>query len=137
MAMTPMLVGLGSVLVLSVVSWRLGFDWGLVGLDPLCWALIFGSLVLVANSGDYWRNRFTVPGSRFVADRAYSLYLIHVEAIAIAHRLPSSSVLAFGLTTWLLSFVLAEILYRTIERPFMAAREFWRWSGSGPVPKAI
>jgi peptidoglycan/LPS O-acetylase OafA/YrhL len=101
-------------------------------LQTSAWTLIFSAFVLLANSNDFWRRRARVPGCRFVAERSYALYLVHVEALVVVARLlnylhVTFLPLAFVLT-WGISFLLAEILYRGIERPFMRSRE--RFSAS-------
>jgi peptidoglycan/LPS O-acetylase OafA/YrhL len=105
------------------------------------WTLIFASFVLLANSNDFWRWRARVPGSRYVAERSYSLYLVHIEALVLVSRLldrleVTSLPLAY-LLTWIVALAFAEILYRVIERPFMQAREFFGASRSprSPIPK--
>ena len=61
------------------VFWRVSHaphgDW-----DPLVWTFIFGTVVFLANANDFWRYTARIPGARFVADRAYAIYLVHVEA---------------------------------------------------------
>jgi peptidoglycan/LPS O-acetylase OafA/YrhL len=100
---------------------RVNPDAGLNLADPELFALVFASFVLLAASG--WTVR--VPGARFVADRAYSLYLLHPEALALLRRfhLPFPVFLALA---WALSFLLAEVLFRFVERPLMEARERFR-----------
>lgn len=99
---------------------------------PLAWltdpgmlerSLIFSGWVLFAvqkKNRSFWR----VPGANYIATRSYSLYLLHPEAIAIINRLDTNinfSIYFLIVTT--ISFLLAELLYRFIEKPFMNARE--------------
>jgi peptidoglycan/LPS O-acetylase OafA/YrhL len=64
----------------------------------------------------------------FIALRAYSLYLVHVEAIALAKKLPLPPEGQAGAAV-VGAFLLAEILYRAVERPFNRRRDRW-------IPKA-
>jgi peptidoglycan/LPS O-acetylase OafA/YrhL len=103
---------------------------------PLVWSAIFVTLVALANSSPFWQARFRIPGARFIADRAYALYLLHVEAIAAMIRLEGAVghdriPLALHLAgIWLLSLAAAEVLHRAVERPFMQSRERFRASRS-------
>ena len=123
---------------LALIGWniviRLNPGLGLTDHGPLTWALIFASFVLLANSGDRWSRNFRLPGSRFLADRAYSIYLLHVEALVIVRRLGHGN-LSFAAAlalTWVVSLILAEGLHRAVERPFMRAREGFAASRSRP-----
>src|SRR5262249_54199966 len=55
----------------------------------------------------------------------YSLYLTHIEAIAIVKKIAPDSFWLTLILTWCLSLVLAEILYRCVERPWLRARDSW------------
>lgn len=126
----PLLVAVALSLVGFNVACRLRPEWGFGDHGPLTWAFIFGALVLLGNSGDFWNDRLRVPGVRFVADRAYVLYLLHVEAIAILKHAPRMDFIYYALLVWMLSFMIAEVLHRSVERPFMMAREFFSASRS-------
>jgi peptidoglycan/LPS O-acetylase OafA/YrhL len=98
--------------------------------DPLVWSLIFGTLVALANSSDFWRVRFRVPGTRYLADRAYAVYLLHVEGVAVMVRLetrrdghPTIPMWLHIAGIWAVTLVGAEVLHRLVEKPFMQARE--------------
>lgn len=92
-------------------------DWGTGG-----WALIFAAWVLLANSSRRWQTMRRIPLIEFVALRAYSVYLVHTEAIVAAGKLPISPGLQ-ACVAIILSFALAELLYRIIEKPFMSLRK--------------
>jgi peptidoglycan/LPS O-acetylase OafA/YrhL len=98
------------------------------------WTLVFSSFVLLANSNDFWRWQARVPGCRFIAERSYALYLVHGEALALVSRLLDrlkiQSLPLSYLLSWTIALLLAEILYRAIERPFMRAREWFDASRS-------
>jgi peptidoglycan/LPS O-acetylase OafA/YrhL len=105
--------------------------------DPLVWSLVFAMLVALANSGEFWRSGLRIPGTRYLADRAYALYLLHVEGIALMTRLAGKSenhprvpMLVYFAGIWLVALLGAEVLHRATERPFMQARERFRGSRS-------
>ena len=106
-------------------------EFGILG-----WALISASFVLLAESSDFWRSRLRFRPAMFVAERAYSLYLVHVEAIAVVRRIGFASFPTRLALTWALSFLLAEMLHSTIELPMMRVREFWPWSRSRQAAKS-
>jgi peptidoglycan/LPS O-acetylase OafA/YrhL len=136
-----LLVPLAITLAGMNLAWRLTHaprnDW-----DPLVWTFIFGTLVVVANSSDFWRTRAHVPGARYIADRAYAIYLVHVEAIAVVRRVAGAEdgyvnipMAMYVIAVWLVSLLIAEVLYRGIERPVMRAREgFAATRSTHPVP---
>ncbi|MCE9590103.1 MAG: acyltransferase [Planctomycetes bacterium] len=127
------LAPIGVILIALNFYWRYArpdiSDWSL----PV-WSFIFCMLIVLANSNDFWRTRFRVPGTRYLADRAYSIYLLHVEGIAVVarldgwleggheggHRLP---LILYLVGVWAVSLLAAEVLYRCVEKPFMQARE--------------
>ncbi len=94
------------------------------GSPPLI-AFTFMSLVLIAFSehSEWWRSGIRIPGAYYIATRSYAIYLVHVEAIAAAKHLGVTNFWARGIVIWLISLLLAEVLYRCIERPFMRLRD--------------
>ncbi len=48
--------------------------------------IVSGLLVVLSQAGDFWRTSATTPALRYIAIRSYSLYLVHVEAIAVLKR---------------------------------------------------
>lgn len=91
---------------------------------PLTRSLIFGVWVVYANSSEKVRTGLNVPGSYYVATRSYALYLLHPDAIAIVNRMFSiESILVYSLVVLLISLAFSEILYRTVELPFMRLRD--------------
>jgi len=83
----------------------------------------FGSMLLLAVSSDAWKRRLYLPGCGYLATRAYSIYLLHPEGLALARRMHLDSFLLFCVVSWLITLVASELLYRGIERPVMDARE--------------
>jgi peptidoglycan/LPS O-acetylase OafA/YrhL len=93
-------------------------DW-----DILTLGFIFGSWVVFATSGGRISRACWLPGARYLADRAYAVYLLHPEALAIVGQIPQLPFALRLILTWSISLLLAELLYRIIERPFMQMRE--------------
>lgn len=111
-----------------LVCTKQGWLIGIMELPIMLWAFLFSTWVLLANSSAFWQERLRFLVTRVLADRAYALYLVHIEAIVIVNKLEVAS---FGwnlLLTWSVALALAELLYRGIERPFMSLRE--RFSAS-------
>jgi peptidoglycan/LPS O-acetylase OafA/YrhL len=112
---------------------RVNASWGVGDLGIPAWAAVFTALVLLANSGVFWQSSVSFLPTRFLADRAYALYLLHGEAIAVVKRLGFLSFPVALLLTWVVSLLLAEALYRAVERPFLRLRERFAWSQSRAV----
>ncbi len=126
--MAPWGILLGGGLILVVMTRRYH---GVGGDLPLfVYALLSGLLVVQAQAGDFWRSRATHPLLRYVAGRSYSLYLVHIEALAIVRRLPIESYLLFTVICWVISLMLAELLFRLVERPWMNYRDHGDWRKS-------
>jgi peptidoglycan/LPS O-acetylase OafA/YrhL len=127
------LAPVGAALGLAAVGWavlgRLEPTLDIGDYGPLVWALIAGSFVLLAVSRLFWQQ-LRLPGARYLADRAYAIYLLHGEALALAKRTSSLPFVLYLLITWVVSLVLAELLYRLVERPIMRAREWFVFSCS-------
>jgi peptidoglycan/LPS O-acetylase OafA/YrhL len=105
--------------------------------DALIYALLFAVFVLLANSGPFYRDRLRSRFFSYLADRAYALYLLHPEALVILKRLQPLPVVVSFVLVWAVSLVLAEVLYRLIERPFMRLRErFSATCSANPAQRA-
>ena len=115
------LFALSFVLIAVAVVNRTVWEWWLPDWGTGGWALIFGSWVALANAVET-RRASTVE---FVAFRAYSLYLVHIEAIVLAKKLPVS-VEVQCVAAIVLAFALAEVLYRAVELPFNRLRDRWK-----------
>lgn len=141
-------IGFGSVLALAldaplgfrVARWALGFRasaplllalsvaWLLVPYTPyvplsITLAALVGSVVVRPDHGLRWLLDTRVM--MHVGALSYALYLVHVTALGLVRRhLPAYAeqtlvVFAVGLP---LSLVLAELLHRAVERPFLKLR---------------
>jgi peptidoglycan/LPS O-acetylase OafA/YrhL len=108
-----------------------------IGLDEqtLC-ALIFGSFVLLAVSSESWKQRLYLPGCSYLATRAYAVYLLHPESLALLRRFQLRSFVVFTVLTLIITLIGAEVLYRVIERPVMNAREWFGFSRSLKLQRA-
>ena len=114
---------------------RLNPQWELGDQGILAWALIFGTWVLLAAARPDWAAG-RLPGVRYVAERSYAVYLLHPDALALLKRVEGVSFGAFVVLTWVLSLLLAEVLFRLVERPGMRLRERFGASRSRePAPR--
>ncbi len=116
-------VWIGALAVLVVA----GCAAGRAGYGPrfdiptLGWSLASVCLILVANTRS-WAAGLHLRSTRFLAERAYSLYLLHGEGIAVARRLPELPLGVRVAVVWVVSLALAEVLYRLVELPGMSLR---------------
>jgi peptidoglycan/LPS O-acetylase OafA/YrhL len=122
-----------AALILNVLL-RLGIgplasDW-----KPLALGIIFGTFVLFAASNRWLESMHSLPGARYIADRAYALYLLHVEALVVVKRFAPHFFIVQLILTWAISLLLAEALFRLIERPIMDRREKYRATRSREAP---
>jgi peptidoglycan/LPS O-acetylase OafA/YrhL len=132
----PFLALAGLIAAGRDVACRVNPQWGLGDQGILTWALIFGSWVLLAAARPDWAIG-RLPGVRYVAERSYAVYLLHPEAFAVLRKIEGLPFGVYLLLTWGLSLLLAEILYRLVERPGMRLRERFGASKSrDPVPPA-
>ena len=120
---SPYLAGISLVIYLlsfyfryNPVSW-----WG--DPDKFILALMFGSWVVFANSSKWASKSLHFPGAYYIATRAYSLYLLHPEVLALMRIYGADlGFIEYLLLTVFFGFVASEVLYRVIEKPFMAMR---------------
>ncbi|TWU21210.1 O-acetyltransferase OatA [Novipirellula galeiformis] len=118
----PLAAAVGLAAFLGAMIAR-GTDSG-IEFPLIAYTLIFASWVSLSDHSDFWR-RFgrSQPLIGYLATRSYAVYLVHIEAIAIANRLGFESKLMFTFAIWVLSLLLAELLYRLVELPGMTLRE--------------
>lgn len=109
------------------------YSWVIPDLGTVSWALLFASWVFFGVVGPY-QAPVTNPVVTFLAVRAYSIYLVHADAFNLIRTLsenfgpiPSVIQMVLGMMVCL---VVAEGLYRVVERPFMRSREWFRASRS-------
>lgn len=101
--------------------------------EPTLCILMYGSVLLMAVSSEQWQKRLYVPGSAYLAKRAYSVYLLHPESLALMRHLNVPSFPLFLLLSWAVTLIAAEVLYRAVELPIMNARERYRFSATHDV----
>ncbi|MDB4621394.1 acyltransferase [Rubripirellula sp.] len=117
----PILASIAFLLFTVCILQRLQLASG----SPTLLTFTFISLVFVAFAeySEWWKSGIRIPGAEYIATRSYSIYLLHVEAIAAAKHLEVSNFWARAIFIWLFSFFLAEFLYRCVEQPFMKRRD--------------
>lgn len=97
--------------------------------DQIILAIMFGCWVFVANINNYWRSALYLPGANYIATRSYALYLLHPEILALLKRYLINLPFALYLILALIgSLLIAEVLYRLVEKPVMDARERYSFS---------
>lgn len=132
----PVLVVVATLLYAADFVGRWWPSLGWQDFSPGIFALIFGTWVLLACRSDWWREHLYVPGARYIALRSYSIYLLHPEVLALLKRFaPHSPFLLFYLIAWVGSCLVAEVLYRAVEKPIMDAREKLAISSSSSAAK--
>ena len=88
----------------------------------LVYALVFAVWVSFAAVHPNWIAGH-IPGVRYLAERSYAIYLLHLEVItAIRHLPPMPFAVTLGLV-WIGGIAVAEVLFRMVERPGMELRE--------------
>jgi peptidoglycan/LPS O-acetylase OafA/YrhL len=85
--------------------------------------LLSGCLVVQSQASDFWKRRATNSLLIYIATRSYSLYLVHIDALAIARRVNDDHFLIYGSICILVSLLLAELLFRLVEQPWMTYRD--------------
>jgi len=129
-SLAPVLASLGAALYLWMAWIRWYPQYRIWPDEQTVCAFIFGSFLLLGVSSETWKRRLYLPGSSFLATRAYSVYLLHPEGLAVARRIQPESFIVFLLLAWIVTFISAEFLYRIVERPIMDARERFQFSRS-------
>lgn len=114
--------GLAAYLLDFAVRWHPTLP--AVRYDQAIYSLIFGSFLVLAVSSEPWGHRLTMPGAAYLASRAYSIYLLHAEVLAVMKRYGKDlSFPVYLLVTWIGCCLVAEVLYRLVELPGMNLRE--------------
>ena len=102
---------------------------GISKIDNLILTFIFGSWVVLANKNQYWQGVLSFPFANYIATRSYGMYLLHPEILALQKKFMLTQPFFFYFVISVIgSVVLAEILYRIIEKPFMDMREQFSFS---------
>lgn len=91
-------------------------------------AIIFGAWIVFAISNEKISYYFYFPFAQYIATRSYAMYLLHPEAIALVNRLSIDlPFFVYAFFIFSLTLVISEVLYRSIELPFMKARDKIIW----------
>jgi peptidoglycan/LPS O-acetylase OafA/YrhL len=126
------MVGLVAYLLFYVDRY-LSFS-GVESPDQLILAFVFGSWIILANASTSWIDKLYVPGAYYIATRSYALYLLHPDVLSLQKRyMQDTPFIFYFVVTMVGSMILAEILYRLIEKPIMDSREKFKLSASRKV----
>jgi len=102
--------------------------------DPAVYTVIFAIFILFAVSSNEIKTRLTFPGCYYIASRSYAIYLLHPEVLALLQRYGSTLPFPVYLAaTAAGSCLVAEVLYRCVERPVMNAREYFAITRTTPT----
>jgi peptidoglycan/LPS O-acetylase OafA/YrhL len=121
----PWLAAASLILVARDVVCRLHPEWHLPDSGIVAWAVAFGTWVLFAAAKPDW-GQIRVPGVRYLADRSYAVYLLHIEALTLLKHADVRPFALYLLLTWGVTLALSEVLYRAVERPGMRLRKHVR-----------
>jgi peptidoglycan/LPS O-acetylase OafA/YrhL len=121
---TPLLIVAALLFASSKVLSRINPQGPISDGGELAWLLVFAPFVILANSGPFWKHRIYCPGSQYLAERAYAIYLLHSEVLVLMKFAPSLPFPVFVGIAWILTLLVSEVLYRLVERPALRAREF-------------
>ena len=84
--------------------------------------LIAITAVGFAERSNFFRQ-LSIPGIHYLATRSYSLYLLHVEGLWVCKRLSLEHPILIFAVAWVVGLLLAELLYRFVEKPIMDLRD--------------
>jgi len=93
--------------------------------DITAWTLVFAAWVLLANSSPRLATAPNSLAGRYLANRAFALYLLHRDAIAVVAKLGELPIEVRFVLVWVVALLGAEVLYRLVERPGMRMREWF------------
>ena len=99
--------------------------------DPstLIMSLVFACLVFYAVNKPITHRPFGFALIMHISTRSYSLYLLHPEALALVKRfIHDTHFIVYYLAALVISLVIAEVLYRFVELPFIAMRDRYSMS---------
>jgi peptidoglycan/LPS O-acetylase OafA/YrhL len=120
-ALAGVIVVMKDVAVAAHPTFRAEFGPIAANYGILSYAAVFASWVWAAAVHSDW-SVARLPGVRYLAERSYAVYLLHLEVIvAVRHMQPLPFVVSLSLV-WIGSLIVAEVLYRLVERPGMQLR---------------
>lgn len=119
------LIAVAAYLFCYVSRWNP--QWGIGDPSPLGLAIIFGLWVVWADAKPLQLSGFLNTVVMFISTRSYSVYLLHLDALALSKRLiPEQSFIVYYAFSLLVSLIASELLYKSIELPFMNLRKKFR-----------
>lgn len=99
--------------------------------SPLVLAIIFAGFLIYAVNRPIKKLRFGHTIIMHVSTRSYSMYLLHVEALAITKKLGfDSNFFLFTVITIVLTMLLSEILFKFVEQPLLRKRADYGFSSA-------
>jgi peptidoglycan/LPS O-acetylase OafA/YrhL len=95
-------------------------------IDPssLVLAFVFAFFVVYAVNSPVKKLPFAHSLTMHISTRSYSMYLLHIEALAVTKKLvPDTHFLIFITIAVIITMILSEFLYRFVEMPFLRLRD--------------
>ena len=127
-AVPALFIGVVAYLTCFYFRWQPPFD-AYPGPSKLFLACIFSLMVVYAVNKPISHIPLGYSVIMHISTRSYSLYLLHPEALALSKRILNESEFILYYTVALtISLLLAEILYRFIEVPFITMRSRYSFS---------
>ena len=106
-------------------------EWHIIEPGKLQLAIIFGIWIIWADGQKRIREHRYHSIIMHISTRSYAMYLLHVDALAIAgHIINKENIVFYYTTTLFITLVLSEVMYRIIEMPFINARKNFSFSKS-------
>jgi peptidoglycan/LPS O-acetylase OafA/YrhL len=118
---SPYFSGIGLLMVLIAAENRT--HWSLPDWHAGGWAAIAAWWVVLAHRGPFFTEKVNLLFFRFVAARAYSVYLVHEFVLTAVREKVVAAPLPKALMAVVLAFAAAEVLYRLVERPALRWRD--------------
>ena len=106
-------------------------EWHIIEPSKLQLAIIFGIWIIWADGQKHIGEHRYHSIIMHISTRSYAMYLLHVDALAIAvHIMNRENIVFYYTTTLFITLVLSEVMYRIIEMPFINARKNFSFSKS-------
>lgn len=106
-------------------------SWNIPEPSKLLLAIIFGTWIVWGDKTKFNGEGLLTKIIMHISTRSYSMYLLHVDVLALMKKLPiDMPFLLFVSVSLLFTLIASECLYRSIELPFMKARSMFTFSSS-------
>lgn len=117
-----------TILLITVVISKYTADYYMSTPSKLVLALTFATWVVWANNpttnNGKTPNKLLMSVASYIALRSYSIYLLHPEALSITTKIAEGFHYSiFFITACVITLLISEVLYRTVEVTFINARE--------------